>query len=390
MARKNEFEKTKETGIYTLKKANGSTEFYATFRFNNELFLNKNLTLYGIRTLKQAKDELENIKAELRKGENRFLGGIASEKVEHIVLESITARKPKKNPDKDNAKYKHNLKLFYYSYIHPTIGHLKPEKVMSTHVDKILANLKKSSKGHKLNVHVLMFNLFETRLRKKEIDENPFYGIDYGKHEYKKSFDVRLNETMEEASIKLYMASLEYVGPHKLLFVLSIMLARRIGEIHQLKYSHIKKYSDGTYYILTTPDITKTGIEEKFPLPDEVVELLPDEILDPQYANQQLFYFCYSAIFQKYNNLVAEAEIKLNNNETITSHDNRHLFISILAGLGVNPDLADSCLSHNNKKTTKDIYLQVPYERRKEIFTKWWTFLREGAEKVKLKETQKI
>jgi hypothetical protein len=219
MARKNDFVKTKETGIYTLQKANGTIEYYATFRFKNEMYLNKNLTDYGVKTLKQAKEELENIKAELRKGENRFQGSLKSEKVEDIVLESIKEKKPK-NALKDNGKYKHSLELFYYSYIHPTIGHLKPDKVNRQHVEKILDNLKKSSKGYKLKLHVLMFALFEKRFRNKEIDENPFYGIDYGNHEQKKSFDIRLNEPMEAVIIKLYNASLEYVGPHKLLFIM--------------------------------------------------------------------------------------------------------------------------------------------------------------------------
>jgi hypothetical protein len=54
----------------------------------------------------------------------------------------------------------------------------------------------------------------------------------------------------------------------------------------------------------------------------------------------------------------------------------RHLFISILASLGIDTDVADRCLSHNNKKNIKQIYLDIPFEKRKKIFEKWWDFLR--------------
>jgi hypothetical protein len=41
------------------------------------------------------------------------------------------------------------------------------------------------------------------------------------------------------------------------------MVIRRIGELFQLKYSHINQYSDASWYVIATEDITKTGIIEK-------------------------------------------------------------------------------------------------------------------------------
>lgn len=382
MARQNEFKKTKYTGIYSLKTANGKEEFYATFRLQGEFYQNKNLTKdFFCTTAKKASERLDEIKVLLRQGINPFSGNIDSEKVEDIVITDIQNKKPKK-AGKDNSKYKRNLENFYYAHIHPVIGHLKPEKVNSSHINKILDGLSDTKKGHKLNVHVLMYKIFDDLLRKRQIDINPFHGIDYGNHEGKPSLDIRLNEPSEMIAIKLFKASLEYKGPHKLLFLLSIMLARRIGEVHQLKFSHIKRFSTGEYYVLTTPDITKTGIEEKYPLPSEAIELLPDNILNPDYANEKLFPFAYSGIFLKYNVLVKNAKLQINDKHKITSHDNRHLFITILSQLGVLPDLADHCLSHYQQKTSKDIYLNSIYEARKSIFHKWWKFLREGAEKL--------
>ena len=104
--------------------------------------------------------------------------------------------------------------------------------------------------------------------------------------------------------------------------------------------------------------------------------LLPENILDEEYQEEQLFKFAYSGMFLKQSQLIKKADIQLNKGHKITSHDNRYLFVSILVSLGVDSDLADRCLSHNNKKNIKQIYLDIPFSKRKDIFEKWWSFLR--------------
>ena len=143
---------------------------------------------------------------------------------------------------------------------------------------------------------------------------------------------------------------LNFSSSHRLILLISIMLARRIGEIYKLKCSHIKQYENGDYYVLATSDITKTSIEEKYPLPLEIVELLPSEVLNSEYANENLFSFSSSGVSLKWNKLVKDANIALNDGYTLTSHDNRYLFLSILSSRGIDSDLVDRCLSHNNTK----------------------------------------
>jgi integrase len=375
MARKNDFVKTKYSNIYSLARSNGSTDFYTNFMLDGISYQKKNLSeMFGVTTAIQARDALHDLRAALRRGEDPF-SEVDTFKVKDVVLQSIKERKPK-NKLKDNSHYKRSLELFYFNYIHPVIGHLRLDKVTRAHTEKILESLGNNTKSFKLTLNVLMFKIFEDKFRSGKIKSNPFYQLDYGSHEPKASFDIRFNEPMETVARKLYHSAQTIQGTHKLLFIMSIMTVRRIGELHQLKFSHINRYSNGDWYVIATKDITKTGIEEKYPLPDEVVKLLPSHILEDAYKDEPLFSFCYSGMFKKFSVLVKKANLQLNKGHKFTPHDNRYLFISILASQGIDSDLADRCLSHNNKKDIKQIYLDVPFAKRKEVFEVWWNFLR--------------
>lgn len=377
MARKNDLAKTKFPCIYSLKTNSGQTEFYATFSLEGKTYQKINLTkrfpAQKINSAKKASNQLEYIKAQLRDGKNPLVQ--SKNNIRNIVVKIIDEKKPK-NDKKDNSHYKKTLRNFYNLYVDPIIGHLKPESVKHHHVDKILAGIKHHSASYQKNLHVLMFKEFENRFRKGELRYNPFYDLDYGTDKGKESLENRLNEPIQEAVRKLYRTTLESAPSHRLMFVLSLMLARRVGEIYKLKYSHVKQFSTKEWYVLATEDITKTGVNEKYPLPKEAIELLPENILDPEEANRPLFSFCYSGIFTKEHKLVKEAGLDINKGYKITSHDNRNFFISVLAELQVETDLADRCLSHQNKKSTKNTYLDVSYELRKQIFTTYWKHLR--------------
>ena len=374
MARKNNFEKTRYKNIVSLKDAGGKTYYYANFMLGGKSYQKKNLTkLYNATTAKQASDALEQIKSEIRQGQDPF-NNSGDGKVEAIVLESIDNRKPS---GKDTA-YKKSIKGFYYNYIHDEIGHLFLDKVNDEHIKKIQKPLKAYRKEYQQNLQSLMYEIFEKEFRKGNIRHNPFYKLDYGTHRRKANFETRVNEPIENVARKLYRAALEYNKKYRLILLMSIMTVRRIGEIHQLRLSNIKQYSDGHWYILATENITKTDIDEKYPIPTEIVNLLPlDSIDEEEYKNAPLFDFSMSSILLNWNKLVEEAKIDINKGYTLTSHDNRKLFLSILSAKGQDTDLADRCLSHNQGIGMKNTYLDVPYQIRQAIFEDWWNFLRE-------------
>ncbi|MBD3829141.1 MAG: tyrosine-type recombinase/integrase [Arcobacter sp.] len=371
MARKNNFVKEKYPNIYSLETVNNRTHYYASFMLGGVSHQKINLTkMYNATTAKQASDALEYLKSELRANKNPF--NEVGDKVEDIVLEKIKDRKPKN----DMSAYKKKLEGFYYKYIHDIIGRRKIDKVKDEDVKKIMKQLDGYKKEYKQNVQILMFRIFEQELRKGNIRYNPFYDIDYGTHSNKPDFDIRLNEPIEEVARKIYKIALEYSARYKLFFIMTIMLARRVGEIHKLRCGNIKKSSNGDWYILAKRDITKTEIDERYPLPSEVVDLLPQEVLDEEYENEKLFDFSEASISYNWNKLVKQAKIDINKGYTLTSHDSRKLFLSILASRGVDTDLADRCISHK-RRGIKGVYLDVPYDIRKKIFETWWDFLRD-------------
>jgi len=373
MARKNNFEKTKYKNIISLKDAGGKTYFYANFMLDGVSYQKKNLTkLFNATTAKQASDVLEQVKSDIRQNKNPF-NGSRDGKVKDIVLESIDNRKP---VGKDTA-YKKSIKGFYYNYIDPVIGHLFLDKVNDEHVKKIMKSLEGFRKEYKQNLQILMYRIFEKEFRKGKISHNPFYDLDYGKHTSKSDFDTRLNEPIEDVARKLYKTALDFNKKYRLVLLMSVMLVRRVGELHQIRLNNIKKFSNGDWYILATKDITKSEIEEKYPLPMEIVNLLPLDVLeDEEYKDAPLFDFSMGSILLNYKKLVKEAKIDINEGYSLTSHDNRKMFLSILSFSGTDSDLADRCLSHSGKGGMKQVYLDVPYRIRKEIFEDWWDFLR--------------
>lgn len=381
MARKNEFKKTDKKNIFSLKMDNGDIDYYATFRLNGVYYQKKNLTKMknsNATTPAKASNFLDYIKSELRNGNNPFAEQVG-DKIKDIILKSIKDKTPLKEGG-DNTVYLKHLERFYMLYIDPVIGNLKIGLVEDYHVDKIMKSIEKFKKGYKLYLNVLMNPVFEKAFREGKIKNNPFYKLDYGKHTEKPSFDLRLNESMKDTAKKIYKGSKKFDKSYRLLFLFLIMLARRVGEIHKLQYSHIKKHSDGKFYIIATRNITKTRIDEKYPLPKEIVKLLPEDVLDKDKKEEKLFKFSRSRIYVQWEMLVVSSGIMINDSYKITPHDTRNLFISILTELGIDSELSDRCLSHN-KHDIKSRYLETPYETRLVVFKKWWKFLRNKKDK---------
>ncbi len=375
--RKKDLVKTKYSGIYSYEVGVKKYHFYAHFMLDGTRYQYKNLTKLdsNVTTGKKADDKLDEIKSLLRKGEDPFDKNISKETIKDIILDLIEKKKPKYK-EKSNDPYRRNLKLFFLKYVDPVIGHLKFQKVTDKHVDKILKSIDHLSKGRKLFLHILMFHEFENRFRARKIDYNPFFDIDYGQDKTKPSLDIRLNESLESVIKKLYKTTLELKTNQKLLFLISIMCARRVGEIHQLKFKNIKKSKEGLYYVSAEPEITKTGIYEKYPIPKEVIKLLPLEVLEEEYEETPLFNFCRNTIYTHYPKLLRETKISFNNDYSLSTHDHRRIFISLMVKKGFDSDMLDQCLSHKNKQDIKDIYMEVGFEKRTEIFNKYWKLIR--------------
>lgn len=373
--RKNKLIKTDEENIYTCETKDGKTHFYLNFEFNNKRYQRKNITkLFKVKTLKEAKKRFGAIVTSIEEGEDPFSSNVRKETIKDVVIDQIEKKKPKYK-GKDNSNYKKSLEVFYYKYIDDVIGHLKFDMIRKNHIDEILKKMKHLSAERQGLLNVLLYNEFEKRFRKRAMEENLLYGLNYGSKVKKVKLDIRLNEKLEQVAQKLYTNIINSSYRTKLLLLINLMCARRIGEIYELKYQDIKIDDNGTYYVLAHPLITKTGIHEKYLLPKEAVELLPEDIHEVKNAKERMFKFHKNTIYLNYNKLIEKSKIKFNNDFKITSHDSRNIFISLLVKKGFDSALADGCLSHA-ASDTKGIYLEVGYEARHNMFEEYWNILR--------------
>lgn len=373
--RKNKLIKTEEENIYTLETKSGQIHYYLNFELNNKRYQRKNITkLFKVKTLKEAVKRFGAIVIMIQEGEDPFSSTIRMETVKDILIDQIEKKKSKVN-GKDNTPYKKSLEIFYYKYIDDIIGHLKFEKIRKEHITKILNSIDHLSADRQGLIKVLLYNEFETRFRKREIEENFLYKVNFGPKSKKIKLEIRLNEDIENVAKKLYASILESNYRTKLLLLINLMCVRRIGEIHDLQYMNINIDENGRYFVLVNPYITKTGIYEKYPLPKEVVKLLPDDILDKINKEHQLCKFHKNTIYLNYHRLVKDSKIKLNGDFKITSHDNRNIFITLLVKKGFDSSIADASLSHTISDT-KGTYLEVDYETRSHMFEEYWKILR--------------
>jgi len=234
----------------------------------------------------------------IRSDEDLFSSNITKVTLKDVISDQIANKKPKYE-GKDNSKYKKSLENFYYKYIDAVIGHLKFSKVTKKHVNKIMKNIEHLSSDRQGLLNVILYKEFETRFRNKEINENLLYGIEFGKKNKKEKLDIRVNESLEQVAQKLYKSLLKSNYRTKLILLINLMCARRIGEIYELTYADIKKDTNNNYFVLAHPHITKTGIHEKYLLPKEAVELLPEDIHEIKSAKLREIKFHKNTIYLK-------------------------------------------------------------------------------------------
>lgn len=366
--------KTKFKSIYQYKTPSGEIQYYTTFRLEGKKYERKNLSKMfpTINSPKQASDKLEYIKSEIRQGRNPFVKSLVT--IDDIVKDDISKRDIVE-------KYRQDLLSFYTIYVKDTIGHLKLEKVTREHISKILTKLKDVSTTRRKMLRALLHDIFSYAHNTGAIRINPMYKLDYGKEKPIVEIDNVLDDKPLDVARKLYQAALTYnlcreksIQEYRLLFTLSVMTARRVGELHKLQYGDIK-FSGDEVFVIPRISTTKTNMQDKYILPREAVLLLPDDIQDEEQKDKQLFSMSTPAIFDNYNKLIEHIKIKTYNDFKITSHLNRKLMVTILVEQGVDSTIADRLLSHK-ESSVKNIYLTISYEKRKEAFENYWSLLR--------------
>jgi len=360
--RRNELKKTNYKNVYEVLTEANIPNFIVRFSYLNKRYPDKNFTnLFGCTTAKQAFNELQKVKVMLAQGHNPF------EKKKKTALNDYFENFIKGIKGKDQY-----IKSTYYDkHIKPHIGHYDISEIEEKHILKILNSdtLKDKSLRTKYTVKMILNPIFSKSIKNGDRTINPLEDIKFEKKTQKKPLFSRIVDSEKTIVQTFYKNILELEDIElKVFLLIALMTGRRRGEILKLKWDSIY---DGKVFV--DANMTKTGIDEEYPLPTEVTSAF--EFIEKG-KSDNIFHLKEDRPTRVFKSLLQKSSIKLRKNETLTLHDTRHLFMSIMTMETKNADLVDKCLSHSKSLSIKDTYLSFSYENRKKVFEDYWEIIR--------------
>jgi len=369
MPRTNKLKKTNKKNIYEIEMADGSKHFIARFSHNGIRYSDKNLTkLFGSKTVTSAFNRLQEIRNLLSEGKDPFSS--KSDKVDELVYAYLDTR---------SDSYKTANTFFYNKHIKPIIGHLLISKVTKEHFLKIKKNMEALGLASSTikKVRTILFPIFEEAYNNEVIPRNTIKSVQMGVHGTKPKLTDRIEEPLTSAIRKIYKAALKEEDDYNIFFLISIMCARRFGEIAELEYEDIK---DGVVRVRagTTKTYKKLHpgmIAEKYPLPIEIQNLIQD-------GTGRLFKHWHRTYMDRYATMMKEkVNLKLRalaEDFPIRSHDNRNFIQSLLSKKYGIDYVGAACLSHKEEKSNVNaLYTSLEYEDRLELYETYWEILRD-------------
>ncbi len=364
MARKNKLKKTKYTSIYEIIADDTTKQYIARFAYLGKNYGERNFSnLFGVRTAKQAFEKLQEVKVEIAKyGTNPFKRKIKS------TLDSYFEEYIKTRTNKKQYGDKYKKQSAYKSLVKEPLGDKNIDEITVRMIENILnKDLKSKSARTKLEVKNILKPLFDKATKNGLIKYSPLDEIKFEKVGSKTEITYRIVNSLDDVVKELYKNIMDLKNlEDKIILLIALMTARRKGEILQLEYSFIKGEK-----VFVPTGITKTSTVDEFPLPIEVLDLLPQ-----LKTNKGTIFTCNN---QRptllFNKIVAESNIEFTEDNKITLHDTRNLFSSVMSPITNNPPLVDRCLSHSQSSILKK-YMSFSYASRKEVFEQYWDILR--------------
>ena len=370
MARKYKPKRTKYSNIYELEMSNGEKHYLAKFAHNGTRYSDKNLTkLFGVKTAKIAFEKLSDIRIQLSKGIDVFSS--KSDKMDELVYAYLDTR---------NEEYKKASTFHYNKHIKPIIGHLLISKVTKEHFLKIKKNMEDLGLASSTikKVRTILFPIFEEAYNNEVIPRNTIKSVQMGVHGTKPKLTDRIEEPLTSAIRKIYKTALKEEYDYNIFFLISIMCARRFGEIAKLKYEDIR---DGAVHVRasttkTYKDVHPDMVVETYPLPKEVLDII-------QTGSGRLFQHWHRTYMDRYKTMIDDnANLKLRplaKDYPIRSHDNRNFIQSLLSKKYGIDYVGAACLSHREEKSNINArYTSMEYEDKLELYETYWAILREN------------
>lgn len=355
--------KTKYLCVYEIIANDTTKQYIVRFSYLGKNYGERNFSnLFGVRTAKQAFDKLQVVKVEIANGNNPFIRKIEK------TFESYFNEHLKTLQNKVKFGDKYNTNQTYKKYIKEPLGNKIISSIEEKDITKILSMMDANGLGNrrKLDVKTVLRPIFNMAMKNQIINFSPLDDIKFGKVKAKPEITYRVIMDLETTAQTLYnnIMKIENVQD-KIILCIALMTARRKSEILKLDYSYIKGDK-----VFVPSEIAKTANVDEFPLPKEVLSLIP--LLET--STGKLFTCNNQRPTLQFNKIVKLSNIKFTEDNTITFHDTRNLFSTIMAKTeGVY--LVDRCLSHTQAAIMTK-YMAFGYRDRKKVFEKYWDILR--------------
>jgi|GEM_PF-5122283 len=386
MARQHKPIKTEFSSVFSVIMEDGSENFIVRFSYKGTRYSDKNFThLYQCKSAKSASEKLVIIKDLIDNNKNPF------KQTMDTVNELAYAYIKKKTPAQGKI-----LKYSYDKWSKNIIGHLIISNVTIEHINKIKDKMFNDGKSPSTikKQRDLLSAIFERAFLMGKIERNIIKLVEnMGYNVGKPKLTQRLNEPLLSAIRKIYKKALEYDLEFRAFILISIMNARRAGEIYLLEWDDIEN-SRVNVRAETTKTFKKAHVGasvESYPLSKETREAL--EYLKSKSTNDKIFTHPYRHYQDAYRNMIESIDNikykKLATAYPIRSHENRNFIISICSEKFGETLVGSATLSHSDSSNMNSLYNNTPYEYVEKIFKYYWKKLRKDKFKVLTKKAIK-
>lgn len=362
------------SGITTKTLKDGTKNIYVRFKYRGTSYGVRNFTKwFNCHTEKSAFDKLNTyVKSEINEGRNPFDN-------RSLILNDVWDRKLL------TVNWKENTKKHYVNYYDIVIRNTLGKKALNKITAKDILNLKKKysnkSVSYQNRIKSIISPIINEAVINGDLQFNPLLILKNEVAPSAQSISEKIIDNELVIAKKMYKKLLnnkvKYISNyhHKrfnhneetnALFILMLMTVHRFGELLQLRKSDIYGYK-----IISPKEIVKSNRAYEFPLPKELSDYVntieEDELLFPNLTRSMV-----SVRFQK---LIKSLDITKVKNQTVTPHDLRRIFTSILVKENVDVNLIDYSLEHKIRGVMSH-YLHYTYDDKKKLYEKYWALIR--------------
>jgi len=232
--------------------------------------------------------------------------------------------------------------------------------------------------GTKNRLQKLLFPIFEDGIKQGLVNKN--VSLELKKHKIGKLKKIKERTASSHLTIaKALYKAIPLYQVHckaqeleiKTYLYMVVLTAHRIGELLQLTKENTVMDEKK---IISPAKITKTSEDYHFPIPDECLDYINNiesGLLFPTLKRGSIY-----NIFQRLIKIaIKHDDIIFYEGKTVSPHDMRRIMLHIMIiDCKVDSMLADSCLSHKQKGSTKN-YVDFTDENIREAYQKYWDIL---------------